>query len=73
MSSVRFGEVDRRPTRVDDVDEHERVVVGQVDDDVVGRVVRAVPGQVDALAADLQRPVVLERLLVRGSGRVVVA
>jgi hypothetical protein len=44
-----------------------------VDDDVVGRVIGAVPGEVDALTADLQRPVVLERLLVRRPGRVVVA
>jgi hypothetical protein len=48
-------------------------VVGQVDDDVVGRVGAAVPGKVDALAADLERAVVPEGLLVRGSRRVVVA
>jgi hypothetical protein len=40
---------------------------------IVRRVVGAVPGQVDPLAADLQRPVVLERLVVRRPGRVVVA
>ena len=66
-------DVDRRPARVDDVDQHQRVVVGQVDDDVVGRVVGAVPGQVDPLAADLERAAILEGLLVRGSRRVVVA
>jgi len=48
-------------------------VVGQVDEDVVGRVVGAVPGQVDPLAADLERAVVLERLFVGRPGRVVVA
>ena len=45
----------------------------QVDVDVVGRVVGAEPGQVDALAADLQAALVLERLLRRRPGRVVVA
>jgi hypothetical protein len=48
-------------------------VVGQVDDDVVGRVVGAVPGEIDALAADLERARVLEGLLVRRPGRVVVS
>jgi hypothetical protein len=48
-------------------------VVGQVDEDVVGRVVSAVPGQIDALAADLDRAVVLEGLVVRLARRVVVA
>ena len=69
----QVGDVDRRPARIDDVDQHQRVVVGQVDDDVVRRVVGAVPGQLDPLTADLQGAAVLERLLVRGSGRVVVA
>jgi hypothetical protein len=32
-----------------DVDEHERVVIGEVDVAVVGGVVSAVPGQVDPL------------------------
>jgi hypothetical protein len=35
--------------------------------------VGAVPGQVDALAADLQAAVLGEGLLVRGPGRVIVA
>ena len=52
--------------------EHHRVVVGQVDEDVVGRVVGAVPGEVDPLAADLEGALVLERLLVRRPRRVVV-
>ena len=69
----QVGDVDRRPAGIDDVDEHQRVVVRQVDDDVVGRVVGAVPGQVDPLAADLERAAVLERLLVRRPGRIVVA
>src|SRR5260221_5411081 len=49
-------QVDRCPCRVDNVDEHERLVVRQVDEDVVGGVVGAVPGEVDAFAADLERP-----------------
>jgi hypothetical protein len=52
---------------------HQRLVIGQVDDDVVGRVVGPVPGKVDALAPDLERAPVLERLLVRWPRRVVVA
>src|SRR5262245_33799315 len=51
---------------------HRRVVVGQGDDDVVGRV-GAVPGKVDPLAADLERAAVLAGLLVRQPGRIVVA
>src|SRR6266540_1496525 len=34
LAQVRV--VDRRPARIDDVDQHQRVVVGQVDEDVVG-------------------------------------
>jgi hypothetical protein len=48
-------------------------VIGQVDVDVVGRVVGAEPRQVDALTADLEAALVLERLLWRGPRRVVVA
>ena len=33
----------------------------------------AVPGEVDAFAADLERAAILERLLVRRPGRIVVA
>ena len=69
----QVGEKDRRPARVDDVDQHQRVVIGEVDDDVVGRVVGAVPGQVDPLAADLERAPVGEGLLVRWARRIVVA
>src|SRR6266508_2031674 len=65
--------VDGRPARIDDVDQHQRVMVGQVDEDVVGRVVGAVPCQVDALAADLEAAAVLECHLIRRSGRIVVA
>ena len=71
-----LGEValaDRRPARVDDVDEHERVVVGQMDEDVVRRVIGAVPGQLDALASDLEGATVLEGLFWCGPGGVVVA
>jgi hypothetical protein len=48
-------------------------VIGEVDDDVVGRVVGAVPGQVDALAADFEGAAVAEGLFVRRPRRVVVA
>src|SRR6266496_3717769 len=41
--------VDGHPAGVDDVDEHQGVVAGEVDVDVVGRVVGAVPGQLGAL------------------------
>jgi hypothetical protein len=44
-----------------------------MDDDVVGRVVGAVPGEADPFAADLERAAILEGLLVRRSRRVVVA
>src|SRR5216683_2713969 len=50
-----FGEVgdgDRRPSRVDDVDQHQRVVVRKVDVDVVRRVIRPAPRELDALATD---------------------
>src|SRR3979409_2026481 len=40
------AEVDRRPARVDDVHEHQRVVIGQVDEDVVRRGVGGMPGEV---------------------------
>ena len=48
-------------------------MVGQVDEDVVGRVARAVPGQVDPLAADFEGAAVLEGLFVGWLGRIVVA
>jgi hypothetical protein len=64
--------VDRHPAGVDDVDEHERVVVREVNVDVVRRVVRPVIGQFDPLAADLERVAVLEGDLRRGSRRVVI-
>ena len=60
------------PPWIDDVDQHERVVVRQ-GDAVVGRVVGAVPGQLDPLAADVQGPAVLEGLGRCRPGRVVVA
>src|SRR6185437_2107387 len=64
--------VDRHPAGVDHVDEHQRVVVGEVDVDVVGRVVRAVPGQFDALAADLEGVGVGEGDVGERAGRVLV-
>ena len=64
--------VDGRPARVDDVHEHERVVVGQVDEDVVGRVIRAVPRQLDTFASDLESAAVLKGLFGSGPCGVVV-
>src|SRR4029077_11434065 len=54
-----FGQVrdvDGRPATVHDVDEHQRVVIGEMDIAVVGRVIRAVPGRLDAFAADAEAP-----------------
>ena len=48
-------------------------MVGEVDEDVVRRVVRAVPGQLDALAPDLKGVTVGEGHFWRRAGRVVVA
>src|ERR1700676_3078943 len=70
-----FGEValiHRCPARVDDVDQHERFVVGQVNDNIVRRVVVAEPRQLDPPSRDLQCAAVLERLLGRWPSRVVV-
>jgi hypothetical protein len=58
---------------MDDVDEHQRLMAGQMDEDVVRRVIGAVPGQLDALAADLEHAADLEGLIRRGPRRVVVA
>lgn len=71
--SGEVGQVRRRPARVDDVDEHEGVVVGQVDVDVVGRVVRPVPREVDPLTADVKSEVGLKCLIRWRPRRVVVA
>src|SRR5579863_7162825 len=46
--------VDGYPAGVDHVDEHQGVVVGEVNVDVVRGVVGPVPGQFDPLAADFQ-------------------
>ena len=64
--------VDGHPSRVDDVDQHERVVVREMDVDVVRRVVGPVVGQLDPFTADLQRVAVLEGDPRCGPGRVVV-
>ncbi|HEX9518697.1 MAG TPA: hypothetical protein VF940_21275 [Streptosporangiaceae bacterium] len=65
--------VDGYPAGVDDVDEHQRVVVREVDVDVVRRVVGSAPGQLGALIRDLQGAAVGEGSLRRRAGRVVVA
>src|ERR1700722_5483098 len=62
--------VDRYPAGVDDIDEHQGVVVGEVDVDVVGGVVGAVEGQLDALAAGLQGVGVGEGHVGQRPGRV---
>src|SRR5205807_3482272 len=70
-----FGQVghgDRRPSRVDDVDQHQRVVVRKVGVDVVRRMIRAAPRKLDAFATDFQRAAVGERLLRRRPRGVVV-
>src|SRR2546429_9410751 len=60
--------VDGHPAGVDDVDEHERVVVREMDVDVVRRVVGPVVGQLDPFAADLELVAVLEGDLRGGAG-----
>ena len=65
--------VDGHPAGVDDVDQHQGVVIGKVDEDVVRRVVGAMRGQLDALTGNLKGVAVLEGHLRRRAGRVVVA
>ena len=72
MSSDRLTTIHGHPAHVHDVDHHQRVVLGKVDDAVVGRVVGAVPRELDPLAADLEGPAIAEGLLRCRSGRVVV-
>ncbi len=69
---VEVEDVKGRPTREDEVNEHERVVIRQVNIYVVGRMIGAVPCQLDALAANVQCPLVLENLLRGGSRSIVV-
>jgi hypothetical protein len=76
MSDDVLGQVevvDRHPAGVDHVDEHQRVVAGEVDVDVVRGVVGAVPGQLGALPPDLQGVAVGEGHLRHRPGRVAVA
>ena len=71
-----FGEVevvDGHPAGIDDVDQHQRVVVGEVDVAVVRRVIGPVPRKLDAFTADLERAAILEGLLGSRAGRIVVA
>src|SRR6266436_7840542 len=67
-----IADVNRRPARVHDVDEHQRVVIGQVDVDVVGRMIGSLPGELDASPADVESAAVLEDFLRRGPRGVVV-
>jgi hypothetical protein len=64
--------VDRHPSRIHDVDEHQRVVVREVDEDVVRRVVRALEARLDPLASDLEGVGVLEGDVRDGTRRVAV-
>src|SRR2546423_335053 len=71
-----FGEVrdvNGRPPAVHDVDEHQRVVIWEMDIAVVRRVIGAVPGELDALTGDAQGTTIRKRLFRRRPGRVVVA
>jgi hypothetical protein len=68
----QVDDVHGHPAHVHDVDHHQRVVLGKVDDAVVGRVVGAVPGELDPLPADLQGAAIGEGLLRRRPVRVVV-
>src|SRR5712691_9216328 len=56
----QVNDIHGHPTRVHDVDHHQGVVLGKVDDAVVGRVVRAVPCELDPLTTNLQGPAIAE-------------
>ncbi len=64
--------VEGHPAGEHDVDEHEGVVVREVDVDVVGRVVAPVPRQLDTFAADLEGPLIGKGLFRRRLGLVVI-
>jgi len=70
-SSLRLKLSNGNPARQHDVDEHERVVAGEMNVAVVRGVVGTVPGQVDPLPADAQRVAGVERDVGHGPGRVV--
>lgn len=53
---LRNGEsLERNPARHHHIDEHQSVVFGRVDKDVVGGVVCSVEGEVQLLAADVKQ------------------
>jgi hypothetical protein len=55
---------ERRPSRKDDIDLHQHLLLGGIDVDVAGLVVVAAIGELERLVADVQRVFVLE-----GDGR----
>src|SRR2546427_6676684 len=73
MSSDRLTTETGTHPAFTDVDHHERVVLWEVDDAVVWRVIRAVPHEFEAFAADLEGSAVGEGLVGGRSRRVVIA
>ncbi len=61
------------PSREEDVDDHQGLMRGRMDENVVGCDVRAVEGQFEQLAADLQNVLVVEGHRGRRPVRVIVA
>src|SRR2546427_10970163 len=73
MSSDRLTTETGTHPAFTDVDHHERVVLWEVDDAVVWRVIRAVPHEFEAFAADLEGSAVGEGLVGGRARRVVIA